>query len=100
MGNTIDQEDGIVDSSRSNMEDTYNKVPIRFSENMKSTTDKLDKIVEQARQRQDDTDNNKVNFLEKENIDSLRRILKGTDLILLATSLFLLIGNVMGFNND
>merc|ERR1712241_485139 len=101
MGNaatTIEKEDGIVDSSISSTEDTYSKVPIHFSENMKSTTNKLDKIVGQARQKQDDTDN-KIKFLEKENIDSLRRIIKGTDLILLYTSLFLLIGNVVGFNN-
>merc|ERR1712241_799676 len=101
MGNaatTIEQEDGIVDSSISSTEDTHSKVPIHFSENMKSTTNKLDKIVGQARQKQDDIDN-KIKFLEKENIDSLRRIIKGTDLILLSTSLFLLIGNVVGFNN-
>merc|ERR1712241_1410248 len=102
MGNaatTIEKEDGIVDSSISSTEDTYSKVPIHFSENMKSTTNKLDKIVGQVLQTQDDTDN-KVNFFEKENIDSLRRIIKGTDLILFATSMFLLIGNVVGFNND
>merc|ERR1712029_837807 len=101
MGNaatTIEKEDGIVDSSISSTEDTYSKVPIHFSENMESTTNKLDKIVGQARHKQDDTDN-KMKFLEKENIDSLRRIIKGTDLVLLSTSLFLLIGNVVGFNN-
>merc|ERR1712241_1106604 len=72
MGNaatTIEKEDGIVDSSISSTEDTYSKVPIHFSENMKSTTNKLDKIVGQARQKQDDTDN-KIKFLEKENIFS------------------------------